>query len=233
MDEAEFDKFADEYWQTHVKNIRLSGEEPDFFAKYKISDLKATAALYDLDDAEVLLDFGCGIGNSLPHLADAFPKTQIIGLDVSKKSLDIAEDRFGDVATYLKFDGKTIPPEAAPFDIAFTACVFHHIPEQQHVALLTEINQAMRPGGLFMLFEHNPYNPLTVRAVNTCPFDENAVLIAAREMRQRLMRAGFETVSTSYRIFFPRFAAALRPIEPLLKWLPLGAQYSLTAIKKT
>jgi hypothetical protein len=41
MDEAEFDKFADEYRSMHAANIRLSGEDPEYFAEYKIADIAA------------------------------------------------------------------------------------------------------------------------------------------------------------------------------------------------
>jgi len=80
-----------------------------------------------------------------------------------------------------------------------------------------------------MLFEHNPWNPLTQHAVRNCPFDENAVLIAAPEMRRRLIKCGFGTIKTDYRTFFPAPLAALRPLERFLGWLPIGAQYSLFA----
>ena len=36
MDVKEFDKFAEEYLKLHSQNIRLTGEEPEFFAEYKI-----------------------------------------------------------------------------------------------------------------------------------------------------------------------------------------------------
>ena len=44
MDEAEFDKFADEYRALHAANIRLSGEDPEYFAEYKIIDIAAELA---------------------------------------------------------------------------------------------------------------------------------------------------------------------------------------------
>ena len=44
MDEAEFDKFADEYRGLHAANIRLSGEEPEYFAEYKVVDIAAELA---------------------------------------------------------------------------------------------------------------------------------------------------------------------------------------------
>lgn len=63
---------------------------------------------------------------------------------------------------------------------------------------------------MLLLFEHNPWNPLTRHAVANCPFDENAVLISAPEMRKRLRTAGFRNVRIDYRLFFPGFLSALR-----------------------
>ena len=76
-----------------------------------------------------------------------------------------------------------------------------------------------------MVYEHNPWNPLTVQAVNTCPFDRNAVLVKAADMERRLRAAGFAKVRTRYRVFFPRALRWLRPLESRLGRVPLGAQY--------
>lgn len=115
--------------------------------------------------------------------------------------------------------------------MVFSACVFHHIPAEKHEGLLWEICRVLRPGGLFLVFEHNPYNPLTVCAVNSCPFDENAVLIDANTFCKRVTAAGFASVQYTYRIFFPRILRPLRIIEPLLGWLPIGAQYYVVGWK--
>ena len=82
-----------------------------------------------------------------------------------------------------------------------------------------------------MIFEHNPLNPLTIRAVNTCPFDENAVLIPARQLVHNMVVAGFGAPFRNYRIFFPGHLRAFRVLEPYLTWLPLGAQYYVAARK--
>jgi len=82
-----------------------------------------------------------------------------------------------------------------------------------------------------MLYEHNPLNMLTVRAVNSCPFDENAILISANAMRNHFKSAGFIFPSVRYRVFFPRFLGLIRWMEDWLKWLPLGAQYYIVASK--
>jgi hypothetical protein len=89
----------------------------------------------------------------------------------------------------------------------------------------------LAPGGMLSVFEHNPLNPLTVYAVQACPFDDNAVLIRAGAMRARLRQAGFEVPSLRYRIFFPHALRGLRPLERRLTRLPLGAQYHVFATR--
>lgn len=230
MLEAEFDRFAAEYREQHASSIRLSGESPDYFAKYKIDDIEKALAHADVAPKRIL-DFGGGVGNSLPFMRAAFPNGDIVLLDPSKESLDIARRRFPGQARFQLFDGVSIPFDAGQFDLAFAACVFHHIPAERHVELLKEIERVIAPGGSFFLFEHNPLNPLTLHAVRNCAFDENAVLIASRSMRERMRAAGFERNEIVYRIFFPRALAALRPLERILTGIPLGAQYFVHATK--
>lgn len=228
MVEAEFDAVASDYAVQHARSIRLSGEDVGYFAQYKIADARHMA---ERDGRTVgrILDFGAGIGNSLKPMRQAFPDAHISCLDVSERSLDLCRSELSDRVSFHGYDGEHMPAAMGQFDLIFTSCVFHHIPEELHISLLAQIRQHLSTGGVFMLFEHNPWNPLTRHAVNICPFDEKAVLISAPEMRRRLMKAGFGRVRINYRIFFPRPLAVLRPLEQTLTWLPMGAQYSLTA----
>ena len=84
---------------------------------------------------------------------------------------------------------------------------------------------------MIAIFEHNPLNPLTVRAVNTCPFDVNARLIRAGEFVERYRKAGWRRPSVQYHVFFPHAASALRIFEPYMSRLAIGAQYSVVARK--
>jgi hypothetical protein len=76
---------------------------------------------------------------------------------------------------------------------AFSACVFHHIPHGEHWGWLRELYRVVRPGGLLSVFEHNPLNPLTLHAVNTCPFDLNARLIQAGQLARQCRAAGWSS----------------------------------------
>jgi SAM-dependent methyltransferase len=230
MDEAEFDKFADEYRAMHAASIRLSGEEPEYFAEYKVADIAAELAR-EHAVARSALDFGAGVGYSVPFFARHLPATRVTCLDVSRKSLDVGAACHGAAAEFRHFDGRRIPYADGTFDVALASCVFHHIPHAEHVVLLAEIRRVLNPGGRLFVFEHNPLNPLTRHAVNTCEFDEQAELVLAPTMKRRVRAAGFATAAVRYRIFFPHALRGLRWSEARLTWLPLGAQYYVVARK--
>jgi SAM-dependent methyltransferase len=229
LDVAEFDKFALEYDAIHADNIKLSGEDPEYFARYKIEDLRRRRDAAGRAAPEAILDFGTGIGNSLPHLAKAFPGARLVGLDVSQNSLDLADRRFPGVAELVRYDGIKAPFEDGSFDLIFSACVFHHIDAAEHRQIFAELHRLLRPGGQMVIFEHNPLNPATRHIVATCPFDENAVLINAPKLKRSQLDAGFPKVQIAYTAFFPGALRALRPLEPLLEGCPLGAQYCTLA----
>jgi SAM-dependent methyltransferase len=226
MDEQEFDRFAQEYDALLRSSIGASGEGPEYFARYKVKDM---ADVFGRRNAvrriTRVLDFGGGVGASLPYLSEYFPEADITLADVSRRSLEYAARRGVPRVSILHFDGKRLPLPDDHFDAVIAACVFHHIPETEHIALMVEIRRVLRSGGLFFIFEHNPWNPLTRRVVDNCPFDENAVLITGPEIRRRMKDAGFAQVDVAWRIFIPRALRAVRPAERWLEWLPIGAQY--------
>lgn len=229
MDVAEFDRFADEYTAAHASNIAISGEDPAYFARSKIEQARKLWDVEGRPEPRAVLDFGTGIGNSLPHLARLFPQAEVTGVDVSRRSLDVAAHRFPGAARLLAYDGGAIPLAEASFDLVFTACVFHHIAKSERDAVFAELRRLMRPGALLLVFEHNPLNPVTRYIVATCPFDENAVLIGAPSLKKSQAEAGFHKVRAAYTGFFPGALRALRPLERFMTALPLGAQYYTVA----
>jgi len=225
LDVAEFDQVAEEYLELHTKNLRITGENPEYFARYKIDELRRVWSKHGWPEPSAILDFGAGIGASVPHIRHSFPSARIVAADVSQLSLAIARQRFPDLATFQLYDGEGAIAEDGVFDLALAVCVFHHIAAVEHVQLLRRLHRTLKPGGRIVIFEHNPLNPVTQHIVATCPFDKNAVLIPAAALRERVMAAGFVEPTSKYLGFFPWSLASLRRFEPLLGGLPLGAQY--------
>ena len=229
-DTPEFDRYADAYTDLHRTNIRASGEEPSYFARYKAQYMAARlghpAAKPTLD----VLDFGCGVGNSIPHLRAAFPAARLHGVDPSGESILVAQQMHAGQATFHVNPGKVLPYSDCSFDLVQAACVFHHIRPEQRDHWISEIKRVLKPGGEIFVFEHNVLNPLTLKAVHECPFDENAILLPRHELLVRLRSAGFGTVQCRYIVFFPAALNFLRSLEPWLGFVPFGAQYAVRAI---
>jgi ubiquinone/menaquinone biosynthesis C-methylase UbiE len=224
-DDGRFDEYARTYDSTVQRAIGASGESVQFFAELKT---QLMARSLGSEEPASILDFGCGIGNTTRALGTTFPNAIITGFDVSPESVSVAEGltqfTSGRVRYATSSDNR-LPFADASFDAAFTACVFHHIDERERAHWATELRRVLKPGRRLFLFEHNPYNPLTLRVVRNIPFDEGVVLLKPGYACALLQRAGFATSSPWYYFFFPSPLRVLRPIEPMLKRLPVGAQY--------
>jgi ubiquinone/menaquinone biosynthesis C-methylase UbiE len=225
-----FDKFAENYRQTHDKVVEMSGADSDYFSEYKIIEL---LKFEDKNKALKILDFGCGDGNSSVFIRKHFPNAIISGVDVSESSILIAENKKITNAKFLSFDGSKLPYQTEEFDFIFTSMVFHHIEHKLHQAVLCEIVRVLKKGGRFYNFEHNPNNPLTRKVVRECEFDEDAVLLKPSYNKKITINSQLKIDKINYTLFLPRhkFFKPFLAIEKLLSWCPIGAQYYIRAIK--
>jgi len=230
LKEHEFDGHARTYTEVLDESIAFVGGDHAYFAEYKIRDLhrEVVASRGDVEGLKIL-DFGCGVGESVPYVARYFRKPEITAVDVSEESLNVARTRYDGQASFVAIGVDGLSAEISGIDAAYAMCVFHHIDWDMHIDMLSAIHERLNPGGMLMIYEHNPLNPLTVRVVNNCPFDANARLIRGAEMAERCRKAGFHDVSVHYRVFFPGFLKPLAFLEGALTWLPLGGQYYVRA----
>ncbi|GHA32425.1 methylase [Devosia pacifica] len=228
MSELTFDKIEDEYESIVEDSISFSGLRHDFFMQAK-ADLLERLARKHLGDPKSarLVDIGCGVGRLHAHIKDRFDS--IDGCDVSERSITRAR-RENPFATYSTSSGDRLPYADAGFDLAVTACVMHHVVPSQWDAFLAEMRRVVRPGGLVIIIEHNPFNPLTRLAVSRCAFDADAVLLAPRRSEKLLKAAGCSKVSSHNFLFLPSAAGWARAIEAGLRRVPLGAQYATVGL---
>jgi ubiquinone/menaquinone biosynthesis C-methylase UbiE len=232
MEKKEFDILSKDYDKIHRQNISISGENPEFFAKYKVAEIHRVLFHKDaIKKGMTILDFGCGIGNSLPFFQEFFPEAKLICIDVSYKSMKMAKKRSTLNTTFMLFDGEKIPIAEGVIDVAFAGCVFHHISKKKYIPLIKQLNFLLKETGYLFVFEHNPFNPLTLKAVKTCALDKNAKLINGLSMKKNLKKAGFPTTKLNYCLFFPKFLSILRKYETYLSKVPFGAQYYILGKK--
>ena len=223
-----FDEYGKTYSDTVNDAVSFTGLDVDFFTRVKAGYILDICESHFGDAASVnALDVGCGVGNFHDILGPEFQA--LTGVDVSSASIDQAVSRNRPKTTYDVYDGLRLPYADGSFDLTFTICVMHHVPPAQWPAFSKEMHRVLRPGGLALVFEHNPRNPLTMRAVNNCPFDEDAVLLKAEATIDLLKGAGFHDVERRYILSVPAGNRLLRKVDSMFSRIPFGAQYYVSA----
>lgn len=169
----------------------------DFFNFLKINSTNAQ-----------ILDYGCGIGNSLRKVIEFNPK-KIVGIDISEVSIQKARkisdtnskiELFVDNCEKTKFQDNS-------FDIVYGTGILHHLNLE---ICLDEIQRILRPGGKFLFIEPLGTNPLinlyrkltpNSRSVDEHPLiDKDFDLIQKKFKSTKIVFYGFLTL-----IFFPLY----------------------------
>ena len=220
MTHVYFDDFPSAYSKLLNASIWLSGEKDTYFDLYKLSCLKRWAL--GREQTGLILDFGCGIGKLASLMAQEYARSVIYGYDISAKSIESAREKWGHLKN-LVFNNQL--PEVTTFDLITVANVFHHIKRGKRQQILFRLKALLKPGGVIAVFEHNPFNPLTLYVVKTCPFDADADLIRLGRFISLVRSSGLEVHFKRYIVFLPRFLSFFRKVEFSLGFMPLGAQY--------
>jgi len=224
-----FDPFAKQYNLLTDQAIRVSGYDTKTLVDAKLKKLKN---LYPAlaKNSFYLLDYGCGIGNLYDSVAKFFPKAIYTGVDQSKKSIREAKLRFPDHFDFQELDSSSWKEKK--YDLVFSSGVFHHISHDEHSSLIQYLSSLLNVNGKIVIWEHNPINPFTQKIVRECIFDEDAILIQSKKLKQHLENASFSKVRVKYTTFFPKILSGLNIFDPFLSWLPLGGQYLAIGEKK-
>jgi SAM-dependent methyltransferase len=221
---TEFDAYGDRYREAVQKSIAFARTDMDFFTRAKARALLELTAKVVGDPGKFsFLDVGCGPGETDRFLEGRVGR--LTGVDISSEMIEVASGRNPWAHYEAVRAAQPFPHADRSFDVSFAVCVLHHIPPRDRPALVREMARVTRPGGLVAIFEHNPWNPLTRRAVAGCEFDQDAVLLTRREAQRLLRGSARAGAEGRYILFFTRDSAPLRWIERRLRQVPLGAQY--------
>lgn len=216
-EKVDFDRYTDNYNELLREGTQFFSPNEEYFARYKVDLVRSRAST----PVKRILEYGCGIGRNVSFLQSAFPGAEIVGTDISAASLQIARNENPGVLFETEQEGLDL----GRFDLVFVAGVFHHIPPDEREYAMRTIHSRMAPDSQAFVFEHNPYNPVTRRIVNNCPYDADAVLLKPRELVGLFQDAGLQPTGKEYCLFIPPSLAALGSLEKHLGWLPLGGQY--------
>jgi ubiquinone/menaquinone biosynthesis C-methylase UbiE len=124
---------------------------------------------YDLPDEPSILDAGCGTGEISSRVAELFPRSRVLGVDIIDEHLELAQTRYARLAPRLRFEHQSVfalDARDASFDLTICRHVLHSIPHADRV--VAELVRVTRPGGYLHLipedygmlhFGHAAMNP--------------------------------------------------------------------------
>jgi 2-polyprenyl-3-methyl-5-hydroxy-6-metoxy-1,4-benzoquinol methylase len=122
-----------------------------------------------------LLDFGCGAGASSVILAKMFPDTEIVGVDLEDKFLEIARRRsefYGQdsIEFRLSPDPNSLPDGIGLFDFVNMTGVFEHLLPGERPLIMGLLWAALKPGGVIFLYQTpHRYYPVETHTTGGLP----------------------------------------------------------------
>lgn len=151
-----------------------------------------------------ILDVGCGTG----MLAERLLREgyDVTGADPFPAMLERMRARDSRLKT-VHASGQDLPFPDSTFDFTYCVAVMHHIATPQDVhATLVEMCRVTKPGGLVMVWDHNPRNPYWPILMKRVPQDTGAErLIPEREILRGLKDGGATPVQAQTSGLMPDF----------------------------
>ena len=210
-----FDNYADNYKDYIAESLGNLEDNLNYYHIKKCEILKKELGF----QPKKILDLGCGVGTMLELLIKNFQGTTFYAYDESKKSMEYIKKKFSKINCLDNLETNE------KFDLIFISAVVHHVKSGDRDDLFRNIYNLLSPNGVMFIFEHNPYNPITLKMVTNCVFDVDAELIKKNDLINLCKKNNFKIIKSGYIHFFPSKLGFLFKLENYLKWFFLGAQY--------
>jgi ubiquinone/menaquinone biosynthesis C-methylase UbiE len=163
-----------------------------------------------------ILDLGCGTGSTTMMLKQAFPKAQVIGLDLSPYMLVVAEHKAqtsGLIVEWIHGLAEQTSWADNTFDLITASLLFHETPPEVTRAIVQEGFRVLKPGGQFIVLDGNQQTLRQIDWLNRI-FEEPYIQSYATESIDAWMgRAGFRAVQTSEHWWVHQITAGVKPLS--------------------
>jgi SAM-dependent methyltransferase len=143
---------------------------PRIFLDFVLPQLPGLGA--QLRDGGRILDVGCGGGWAVVQLAERFPKTCCVGIDVEPYSVELAQRLIVERGLMDRCEARLQRVdqlgEEEAYDEATSFLVVHEIAPASKPAAFAAVARALKPGGSFLIFdEAYPETEEALRAMPT------------------------------------------------------------------
>ena len=225
--QVNFDDYNEAYEQLVNDSISFAGRDHSFYIQRKADYLLCFCKRFFGQTLKLsCLDTGCGTGSMIPYLLPHFKN--VVGVDVSKSSIEQARAKYPN-GMFSPIVHSKIPSKDGVFDVTIAICVFHHVRPRDRRILMLEMKRVTSLGGVIMIFEHNPFNPLTRLAVSRCAFDRDAQLLTLNNTYELLKTCGLTIMEHKHILTLPLRSQIGRKLDNRLSTLCIGAQYYVAA----
>jgi SAM-dependent methyltransferase len=135
-------------------------EDPEYVAAVLRSQ---TLAYFDKSTfrGKRILDFGCGSGASTLCLGALFPETEVIGVELSARSVELARRVLAarplpNVRFLLSPDPNSLPPDIGSFDFVMLSAVYEHLLPDERLRVMPLLWSSLHYGGVLFV-NQTPY----------------------------------------------------------------------------
>ncbi len=177
--------------------------------------LDQTFALASVPREARCLEVGCGAGYAATYLAGRY--SRYVGIDQAEAL--IAYARAHNAAPGVSFEAVDVAAYSSNerFDVVFMIGVLHHLSDP--AAALLHVRSLLAPGGLVLVNEPQPANPLirvarSLRTVVDRDYSAEQVQYSADELRAMLDEAGFTRLTVKPQgLLSTPFAEVVTPLQ--------------------
>lgn len=170
-----------------------------------------------------ILDLGAGSGYLSFSIAENFPNSSIIGLDIVEKALEVnrikAEKESVSNISFTTYDGVIFPFDDNELDMVVSRYALHHFPDIQRS--ISEVSRVLKSGGFLFISDPTPNTIDTSQFVDEymqLKEDGHIKFYTKNEWEQICTEAGLKFVeSFNSSIRFPKKKDTAYGFDELLK----------------
>lgn len=145
-------------------------EDPDYVALFLAYGLLGYVAEESFRGARIL-DFGSGSGASTVVLARMFPESEIVGVELEDKLIEVAEMRarhyrLSNITFLQSTDPETLPSDLGSFSFINLGAVYEHLLPDERRQLLPQLWSRLEVGGVIFV-NQLPYRFYPIEAHTT------------------------------------------------------------------
>jgi len=185
-----FNCVADYYDEIFSKHI------VEYYLKKRVSFIRKYFKL-----RKKILDIGCGTGILLEQLSEY--GFDVYGIDKSEKMIEKASRKLK--KKVIVANATNLPFSSNSFEGVICIATLHHI-GMDFIRVFREVSRVLKPGGYFLIWDHNPLNPYWKIIMRKVPQDTGKEhLFSCNEIVKQMRTSGFRIIFIRKSGFIPDF----------------------------